>query len=114
MLFSDEKISLETTSEESTSEVLDEESLRMRYLLLTKLSDMELSVRALNCLKAANIDTFADLVSHQRAELIKFRNFGKKSMNEIDLLMERVKLNFGMDVTKFNIEVKKKIEDNEA
>ena len=114
MLFSDEKISLETTPTENTSEVLDEESLRMRYLLLTKLSDMELSVRALNCLKAANIDTFADLVSHQRAELIKFRNFGKKSMNEIDLLMERVKLNFGMDVTKFNIEVKKKIEDNEA
>ncbi len=114
MLFSDEKISLETTPEKNTAEVLDEESLRMRHLLLTKLSDMELSVRALNCLKAANIETFADLVSHQRAELIRFRNFGKKSMNEIDVLMDRVKLNFGMDVTKYNIEVKKKIEENEA
>lgn len=114
MLFSDEKISLEVTPETSTTEVLDEEALRMRHLLLTKLSDMELSVRALNCLKAANIETFADLVSHQRAELIRFRNFGKKSMNEIDVLMDRVKLNFGLDVTKYNIEVKKKIEENEA
>ena len=114
MLFSDEKISLEVTQEKSSSDVLDEESLRMRHLLLTKLSDMELSVRALNCLKAANIETFADMVTHQRSELIKFRNFGKKSMNEIDLLMERVKLNFGMDVSKYNIEVKKKLEQNEA
>lgn len=114
MLFSDEKISLEVTQEKSSSDVLDEELLRMRHLLLTKLSDMELSVRALNCLKAANIETFADMVTHQRSELIKFRNFGKKSMNEIDLLMERVKLNFGMDVSKYNIEVKKKLEQNEA
>jgi DNA-directed RNA polymerase subunit alpha len=78
---------------------------------------MELSVRALNCLKAAEIENFADLVSHQRHELIKFRNFGKKSLNEIDLLMDRVKLSFGMDVTKYNIEVKKKsveVENNEA
>lgn len=107
MLFSDEKISVETTPEVVTSE-LDEESLRMRHLLLTKLSDMELSVRALNCLKAAEIETFADLVSHQRPDLMKFRNFGKKSLTEIDMLMERLKLNFGMDVTKYNIEVKKK------
>ena len=117
MLFSDEKISLETPPEKSAPEALDEEALRMRHLLLTKLSDMELSVRALNCLKAANIETFADLVSHQRAELIRFRNFGKKSMNEIDVLMDRVKLNFGMDVSKYNIEVKKKTEvdnSNEA
>ena len=116
MLFSDEKISLETPPEKSAPEALDEEALRMRHLLLTKLSDMELSVRALNCLKAANIETFADLVSHQRSELIRFRNFGKKSMNEIDVLMDRVKLNFGMDVTKYNIEVKKKteVENNEA
>jgi len=115
MLFSDETISLEVVPEKNTSEVLDEESLRMRHLLLTKLSDMELSVRALNCLKAANIETFADLVSHQRAELIRFRNFGKKSMNEIDVLMDRVKLNFGLDVSKYNIEVKKKLEEeNEA
>jgi len=115
MLFSDEKISLEVVPEKNNAEVLDEESLRMRHLLLTRLSDMELSVRALNCLKAANIETFADLVSHQRNELIRFRNFGKKSMSEIDVLMDRVKLNFGLDVSKYNIEVKKKIEEeNEA
>ena len=105
MLFSDSKITLEVPVEVDSKE-LDEESLRMRHLLLTKLSDMELSVRALNCLKAANIETFADLVSHQRAELMKFRNFGKKSLNEIDLLVDRLKLNFGMDVTKYNIELK--------
>ncbi|MBR2947607.1 MAG: DNA-directed RNA polymerase subunit alpha [Bacteroidales bacterium] len=117
MLFSDEKISLETAPKANNPEVLDEEALRMRHLLLTKLSDMELSVRALNCLKAAEIENFADLVSHQRQELIKFRNFGKKSLNEIDLLMDRVKLSFGMDVSKYNIEVKKKtveVENNEA
>ena len=107
MLFSDEKISMETTKEVVSNE-LDEESLRMRHLLLTKLSDMELSVRALNCLKAAEIETFADLVSHQRPDLMKFRNFGKKSLTEIDMLMDRLKLSFGMDVTKYNIEVKKK------
>lgn len=107
MLFSDEKISLETTPEVVSNE-LDEESLRMRHLLLTKLSDMELSVRALNCLKAAEIETFADLVSHQRSELMKFRNFGKKSLTEIDMLIDRLKLSFGMDVTKYNIELKKK------
>lgn len=105
MLFSDEKISLETPVEVESKE-LDEESLRMRHLLLTKLSDMELSVRALNCLKAANIETFADLVCHQRNELMKFRNFGKKSMNEIDMLVDRLKLSFGMDITKYNIEKK--------
>lgn len=113
MLFSDEKITLENTPEVITND-LDEESLRMRHLLLTKLSDMELSVRAQNCLKAAYIETFADLVSHQRSELIKFRNFGKKSLNEIDQLMDRVKLHFGIDVTKYNIEVKKRPENNEA
>ena len=106
MLFSDEKISLEAPPEVVSNE-LDEESLRMRHLLLTKLSDMELSVRALNCLKAADIETFADLVSHQRSELMKFRNFGKKSLTEIDTLVERLKLNFGMDVSKYNIEIKK-------
>ena len=105
MLFSDEKISLETTNEVVSNE-LDEESLRMRHLLLTKLSDMDLSVRALNCLKAADIETFADLVSHQRSELMKFRNFGKKSLTEIDMLIERLKLSFGMDISKYNIEKK--------
>ncbi|MBR4883576.1 MAG: DNA-directed RNA polymerase subunit alpha, partial [Bacteroidales bacterium] len=105
MLFSDEKISLEAIPEVVSNE-LDEESLRMRHLLLTKLSDMELSVRALNCLKAAEIETFADLVSHQRAELMKFRNFGKKSLTEIDTLIDKHRLSFGMDVTKYNIEKK--------
>ena len=103
----DKKISLESTVEVESKE-LDEESLHMRHLLLTKLSDMGLSVRAYNCLKAADIDTFADLVSYSRAELMKFRNFGRKSLNEIDLLVERMKLSFGMDVTKYNIEPKKK------
>ena len=107
-LFTDDKnISIESTVEAETKE-LDEESLRMRHLLLTKLSDMGLSVRAYNCLKAAEIDTFADLVSYSRTELMKFRNFGKKSLNEIDQLVERMKLQFGMDVRKYNIEPKKK------
>ena len=104
----DKKISIES-SVETDSKELDEESLRMRHLLLTKLSDMGLSVRAFNCLKAADIDTFADLVSYSRTELMKFRNFGRKSLNEIDLLVEKMKLSFGMDVTKYNIEPKKKI-----
>ena len=103
----DKKLSLESTVETDSKE-LDEESLRMRHLLLTKLSDMGLSVRAFNCLKAADIDTFADLVSYSRAELMKFRNFGRKSLNEIDLLVEKMKLSFGMDVTKYNIEPKRK------
>ncbi len=103
----DKKISIES-SVESDSKELDEESLRMRHLLLTKLSDMGLSVRAYNCLKAADIDTFADLVSYSRNELMKFRNFGKKSLNEIDQLVEKMKLQFGMDVRKYNIEPKKK------
>ena len=107
-LFTDDrKLSLES-SVEAESKELDEESLHMRHLLLTKLSDMGLSVRAYNCLKAADIDTFADLVSYSRQELMKFRNFGRKSLNEIDLLVEKMKLSFGMDVTKYNIEPKKK------
>ena len=108
-LFTDDnKITLESP-EETDSEKLDEDGLRMRHLLLTKLSDMGLSVRASNCLKAADIDTFADLVSYSRAELMKFRNFGRKSLNEIDILVEKMKLSFGMDVRKYNIEPKKKI-----
>ena len=107
-LFTDDnKLALESAVE-SDSKELDEESLRMRHLLLTKLSDMGLSVRAFNCLKAADIDTFADLVSYSRAELMKFRNFGRKSLNEIDILVEKMKLSFGMDVRKYNIEPKKK------
>ena len=107
-LFTDDnKISLENTVEPESKE-LDEESLRMRHILLTKLSDMGLSVRAYNCLKAADIDTFADLVSYSRSELMKFRNFGRKSLNEIDVLVDKMKLSFGMDVSKYNIEPKKK------
>ena len=108
-LFTDDKKIAIESAEVTDSKELDEESLRMRHLLLTKLSDMGLSVRAFNCLKAADIDTFADLVSYSRAELMKFRNFGRKSLNEIDLLVEKMKLSFGMDVTKYNIEPKKKI-----
>ena len=92
----DKKLSFESTIE-SESKELDEESLHMRHLLLTKLSEVGLSVRAYNCLKAADIDTFADLVSYSRSELMKFRNFGRKSLNEIDLLVEKMKLSFGID-----------------
>ena len=107
-LFTDDnKMSIESAVETENKE-LDEESLRMRHLLLTKLSDVGLSVRAFNCLKAADIDTFADLVSYSRSELMKFRNFGRKSLNEIDLLVDKMKLSFGMDVSKYNIEVNKK------
>ncbi|MGN0202211.1 MAG: DNA-directed RNA polymerase subunit alpha [Candidatus Cryptobacteroides sp.] len=107
-LFTDDKnISIENAVESDTKE-LDEESLRTRHLLLTKLSDIGLSVRAFNCLKAADIETFADLVSYSRNELMKFRNFGKKSLNEIDEVVEKMKLQFGMDVRKYNIEPKKK------
>jgi len=108
-LFTDETKTVPENATEPDRNDLDEEALRMRHLLLTKLSDMGLSVRAFNCLKAADIDTFADLVSYSRAELMKFRNFGRKSLGEIDVLVERMKLSFGMDVTKYNIEPKKKI-----
>jgi len=107
-LFTDDKKLAVDEAVSHDSKDLDEESLRMRHLLLTKLSDMGLSVRAFNCLKAADIDTFADLVSYSRNELMKFRNFGRKSLGEIDLLVEKMKLSFGMDVTKYNIEPKKK------
>ncbi|MCD8206380.1 MAG: DNA-directed RNA polymerase subunit alpha [Bacteroidales bacterium] len=103
----DKKLTFENPTETESSQ-LDEEALRMRHLLLTKLADMGLSVRAYNCLKAADINTFADLVSYSRPELMKFRNFGRKSLNEIDLLVEKMKLSFGMDVSKYNIESKKK------
>ena len=103
----DKKVALENTDVVESKE-LDEESLRMRHLLLTKLTDMGLSVRAFNCLKAADIDTFADLVSYSRAELMRFRNFGRKSLSEIDEIVEKMNLSFGMDVTKYNIEPKNK------
>ena len=103
----DKKMSVEDALEPETKE-LDEESLRTRHLILTKLSDMGLSVRAFNCLTAADIDTFADLVVYSLAELMKFRNFGRKSLNEIEVLVDKMKLSFGMDVSKYNITVVKK------
>ena len=107
-LFTDDKKMLSEAAAEDDSKNLTEDDLKMRQLLLTKLSDMGLSVRAYNCLKAADIETFADLVSYSRAELMKFRNFGRKSLSEIDDLVEKYKINFGMDVRQFNIEPKKK------
>ena len=96
MFFSDERITLEA-DEIAQSEVYDEESLHMRQLLKTKLIDMDLSVRALNCLKAAEVDTLGDLVSFNKSDLMKFRNFGKKSLTELEDLVVSKGLNFGMD-----------------
>jgi DNA-directed RNA polymerase subunit alpha len=85
-------------------EEFDESSLHMRQLLKTKLSDMDLSVRALNCLKAADIDTIGDLVSYNKNDLLKFRNFGKKSLTELEDLVENKNLTFGMDVSKYKLD----------
>ena len=103
MLFSDERITLET-DEIAQTETYDEESLHMRQLLKTKLVDMELSVRALNCLKAAEVDTIGDLVSYQKSDLMKFRNFGKKSLTELSNLVDNKNLTFGMDLTKYKLD----------
>ncbi|KAA6302274.1 MAG: DNA-directed RNA polymerase subunit alpha [Candidatus Ordinivivax streblomastigis] len=103
MLFSDEKIHLEQTSIESNEE-FDEEILHMRQLLKSKLADMDLSVRALNCLKAADVETLGELVRYQKNDLLKFRNFGKKSLTELDELLERLNLNFGMDIEKYKLD----------
>ena len=103
MLFSDEKIIIEE-QEKSNSSALDEEILRMRQLLNSRLSDMDLSVRALNCLKAAEVDTLGQLVKYHRKDLLKFRNFGKKSLTELDELLERNGLAFGMDISKYKLD----------
>ncbi len=103
MLFSDEKITLDT-DEKFANEEFDEEVLHMRQLLKTKLVDMDLSVRALNCLKAADVDTLGDLVTYNRNDLLKFRNFGKKSLTELDDLLDNMGLNFGMDITKYKLD----------
>ncbi|MBL6646474.1 MAG: DNA-directed RNA polymerase subunit alpha [Flavobacteriaceae bacterium] len=103
MLFSDERITLEA-DEIAQSEVYDEESLHMRQLLKTKLIDMDLSVRALNCLKAAEVDTLGDLVSFNKTDLMKFRNFGKKSLTELEDLVVAKGLNFGMDLSKYKLD----------
>lgn len=102
MLFSDERIVLEDDSKSQNS-AFDEEVLRMRQLLNQKLQDIDLSVRALNCLKAAEVDTLGDLVKYHRADLLKFRNFGKKSLTELDELLERNGLAFGMDISRYKL-----------
>ncbi|GGE05924.1 DNA-directed RNA polymerase subunit alpha [Psychroflexus salis] len=103
MLFSDERITLET-DELSQVETYDEESLHMRQLLKTKLVDLDLSVRALNCLKAAEVDTLGDLVSYNKNDLMKFRNFGKKSLTELEELVANKGLDFGMDLSKYKLD----------
>ncbi len=105
MLFSDEKISLEDTDQEVNQE-FDEEVLHMRQLLKSKLVDMNLSVRALNCLKAADVETLGDLVQYNKTDLLKFRNFGKKSLSELDDLLESLNLSFGTDITKYKLDKK--------
>lgn len=103
MLFSDEKITL-NTDEKLANEEFDEEVLHMRQQLKTKLVDLDLSVRALNCLKAAEVDTLGDLVKFNKNDLLKFRNFGKKSLTELDELLESLNLSFGMDVSKYKLD----------
>ena len=102
-LFSDETITVEDPDVE-VNEEFDENVLRMRQLLKQKLVDMNLSVRALNCLKAANVETLGDLVQYNKSDLLKFRNFGKKSLTELDDLLKRMNLSFGTDVSKYNID----------
>jgi DNA-directed RNA polymerase subunit alpha len=103
MLFSDERITLEA-DEIAQTDSYDEESLHMRQLLKTKLVDMDLSVRALNCLKAAEVETLGDLVSFNKNDLMKFRNFGKKSLTELDELVASKNLTFGMDLSKYKLD----------
>ena len=103
MLFSDDKITLENSDLEGNEE-FDEEVLHMRQLLKTKLVDMDLSVRALNCLKAADVETLGDLVQFNKTDLLKFRNFGKKSLTELDDLLESLNLSFGTDITKYKLD----------
>ena len=103
MLFSDEKITLDE-DEKSETEEFDETSLHMRQLLKTRLVDMDLSVRALNCLKAADVETLGELVAYNKNDLLKFRNFGKKSLTELDDLIESKGLSFGMDVSKYKLD----------
>ncbi|MDE6334280.1 MAG: DNA-directed RNA polymerase subunit alpha, partial [Muribaculaceae bacterium] len=103
MLFSDEKITLET-QEADTNEVFDEEVLHMRQLLKSKLVDMDLSVRALNCLKSAEVETLAELVVFNKTDLLKFRNFGKKSLTELEELLTSLNLSFGMDISRYKLD----------
>lgn len=103
MLFSDEKITLDS-DDKMANEEFDEEVLHMRQLLKTKLVDLDLSVRALNCLKAAEVESLGDLVKFNKNDLLKFRNFGKKSLTELDELLDSMSLSFGMDVSKYKLD----------
>ncbi len=103
MLFSDEKITIENAEIDDT-ESFDEDVLRMRQLLKRLLVDQNLSVRALNCLKAANVETIGDLVKLNKSDLLKFRNFGKKSLSELDDLLQSLNLSFGMDISKYKLD----------
>ena len=103
MLFSDEKITLENPELDGNEE-FDEEVLHMRQMLKTRLVDMNLSVRALNCLKAADVETLGDLVQYNKTDLLKFRNFGKKSLSELDDLLESLNLSFGTDISKYKLD----------
>jgi len=103
MLFSDEKITLDASDGDGNEE-FDEEVLHMRQLLKTKLVDMDLSVRALNCLKAADVETLGELVVFNKNDLLKFRNFGKKSLTELDQLLDNLNLSFGMDISKYKLD----------
>ncbi len=103
MLFSDERISLELEPKQVVEE-FDENTLHIRQLLKTKLIDLDLSVRALNCLKAAEVDTLGDLVAFNKADLLKFRNFGKKSLIELENLVASKNLDFGMNISKYKLE----------
>jgi len=103
MLFSDEKISMEVAEGEGSDE-FDEEILHMRQLLKTKLTDLELSVRALNCLKAADVETLGQLAGYHKHDLLKFRNFGKKSLTELEEKLESLNLSFGMDIAKYKLD----------
>lgn len=103
MLFSDDKMTLESQSD-NDAEDFDEEVLHMRQLLKTKLTDMGLSVRALNCLKSAEVETLGELVVFNKNDLLKFRNFGRKSLNELDELLQNLNLSFGMDISKYKLD----------
>lgn len=104
MLFSDDKIILDNAAVSGVENEFDEDVLHMRQLLKKKLVEMNLSVRALNCLKAANVETLGDLVQYNKNELLKFRNFGKKSLNELDDLLKSLNLSFGTDITKYKLD----------
>ena len=106
ILFSEDRITM-NGDEIVLSDEFDESALRIRQVLKTKLTDLDLSVRALNCLKSADLETLGDLVTIQRSALLKFRNFGKKSLNELEELVKSKGLDFGMDISKYRLDLEK-------